>query len=120
MRLPLIAAAPLVFGFAVMASSAPLAAEPAALEQAWHDCVREAFAHQHGGRSKAGSQRNALDACKEQEDAFVAAMVAVQASEDALARRSGPSLPARARAWVASVATYVVDPVSSWIELLRR
>ncbi|MFC5556790.1 hypothetical protein ACFPQ7_23320 [Methylobacterium iners] len=118
-RSALIAAASMVLGLSMLANSAAFAADPAALEQAWHSCVREAFAHQPAIQSRAGSQRNALDECKEQEDAFVAALV-VEARKDKAGRQSGTSLPARARGWIASVAAYVVDSVSSWIELLGR
>ena len=101
------------------AAQVPLpAADPAALEQAWRGCVREAYAHQSPVQGRAGSQRNALDECKAREDAVVAALMAARADE--AAGRGARSLPARARAWAASVAAYVVDPVSSWIEMLRN
>lgn len=119
MRSAILATASLVIGLGVLTRSAASAADPAGLETAWHDCVREAFAHQPVTQSKAGSQRNALDECKEKENAFVAAL-GVEAREDRAASQSGASLPARARAWAASVAAYVLDPVSSWIELLRH
>lgn len=102
------------------AAQAPQAADPAALEQAWHGCVREAFAHQSPAQSRAGSQRNALDECKAREDAFVAALMATRGTEGEAGRSGTRSLPARARAWAASVAAYVVDPVSSWIDMLRN
>lgn len=113
------AAALVVFGLGTAVSSASLAADPAALERAWHGCVRDAFAHQPQTQSKPGSQRNALDACKEHEDAFVAAMTA-EATEDEAAPGAGKSLPARAGAWAASVTATIVDPVAHWIEMLRR
>src|SRR5207245_1911896 len=49
--------------------AAAQATDPAVLEQAWRDCVREAFAHQSPAQGRAGSQRNALDECKAREDA---------------------------------------------------
>ena len=99
------------------AAEAPRPVDPAALEQAWRGCVREAYAHQSPAQGRAGSQRNALDECKAREDAVVAALMA--ARTDDAAGRGARSLPARARAWAASVAAYVVDPVSSWIAMLR-
>ena len=99
------------------AAEAPRSADPAALEQAWRGCVREAYAHQSPSQGRAGSQRNALDECKAREDAVVAALMA--ARTDDAAGRGARSLRARARAWAASVAAYVVDPVSSWIAMLR-
>lgn len=119
MRPLVIVSALVAFELGAAVSSASSAAAPAALEQAWHGCVPDVFAHQNLRQSKAGAQRNALDECKDREDAFVAAMMAVQANEEEAARRSGRSLPARARAWAASVAAYVADPISSWIEMLR-
>ncbi len=100
------------------AEQAPLASDPAALEQAWRSCVREAYAHQSPAQGRAGSQRNALDECQEREDAVVAALMTARTG-DGEAGRGARSLPARARAWAASVAAYVVDPVSSWIAMLR-
>ncbi|GJE60004.1 hypothetical protein [Methylobacterium trifolii] len=93
-----------------------LSADLTALEQAWNGCVREAFARQPAVQSRAGSQRNALDECKPYEDAFVAARMA----EDGAVRRGNRSLPDRAKAWAATVAAYVMDPLTSWIELRRR
>jgi hypothetical protein len=87
-----------------------------ALELRWHQCVRQAYANQPAGQSKAASQRRALHVCKEQEDAFVAAVLAAQiAEEEARWRRERPSVTSRARAWAASVTAYVFDPVASWL-----
>jgi len=55
-------------------------AELQRLEQAWHRCLREAYVHQPAGQSRAGNQRNALDECEEQENAYVAASMAAQAA----------------------------------------
>ncbi|AWN37998.1 hypothetical protein [Methylobacterium radiodurans] len=85
------------------------------LEQAWHQCLREASGHQPPGQSRAGDQRNALDACREREDAVVAALMAARGGTQA-----ERSLGARARSWAASVAAYVLDPVSSWLGILGR
>ena len=84
-----------------------------ALERTWHGCVREAYAHQPDGASRAGAQRGALDACRAEEDSYVAAVMAARATDDR-------ALTARALAWAASVAASVVDPVSGWIARLRR
>lgn len=92
----------------------------AGLERSWKTCVRDAFGHQPPGQSRAGGQRNALDECQQQEDDYVKAVLEAQASEDAEARRGGRTMTARAREWAASVAAYVVDPVSSWLAILRR
>lgn len=92
----------------------------AGLERSWKDCVRNAFTHQPPGQSRAGGQRNALDECQSREDAYVRAVMDAQASGEEEARRGGRTMTARAREWAASVAAYVVDPVSSWLAILRR
>lgn len=92
-----------------------LAAEPAdlpALERAWHGCVREAYDRQPERDSKPGRERNALDACKPHEDAYVAALMAARPDADL-------PLGGWARTWAAYV-SFVVDPVKAWIEALRR
>ncbi|MCJ2084064.1 hypothetical protein [Methylobacterium sp. J-090] len=99
----------LPLGEAVAAPDVP------ALERAWTACVRESFAEQPAIQGKAGAQRNALDACKEREDAYVAALMAERAAGD-----GNRTMATRAREWAASMAAYVVDPVSSWIAMLRR
>lgn len=90
------------------------------LEEAWHGCVREAYARQPAGQSRAGAQRNVLDECREHEDRLVAATMREQAREDEAARRAGRAPTARVGvgtwAWAASVAAYVVDPVTSWLQ----
>ena len=93
-----------------------LAAEPAdlpALERTWHGCVREAYDRQPGQSSRPGRERDALDACKPHEDAYVAALMAAQPDD--------PDMPVHgwARTWAAYVA-FVVDPVKAWIGALRR
>lgn len=93
--------------------AAALATEPAdlpGLERAWHICVREAFDQQPTDRGRPGRERSALDLCKPQEDAYVAALMAagpIDASRPALAW---------ARTWMA----YVVDPLRDWIASLHR
>ena len=86
------------------------------LERAWHGCVREAYARQTPGQSRAGAQRNVLDECRAHEDSLVAATMALREREDEAARRAGLPLTIRAGAWAASVAAYVVDPVASWLQ----
>ncbi|KQP30822.1 hypothetical protein ASF49_12685 [Methylobacterium sp. Leaf104] len=95
-----------------------------ALEETWHGCVREAFTHQPRTQSRAASQRSALDACQAQEDAFVAAAM-TEAEAASRERRGGqpgrsPALTERLRARVASIASEVIEPVSSWFSGLRR
>lgn len=89
----------------------------AALERSWHDCVREAFRRQPRTRSRAASERSALDECQAGEDAYVAAAMRAEAYGDDPGLRRG--LTERARAWAASVAAGVIDPVSSWLGALR-
>lgn len=97
-------------------STGRAAAEPvglSGLESAWHACLRESYAHQPPRQSRAGSERNALDECRGHEDAYVAAIMAARAEGDR-------PFSAQARAWAASVAAYVWDPVTAWIAGLRR
>ena len=125
---PTVRSALLLISLAPQAATAQGTGRPeaglAALERAWHACVRDAFAQQPRTQSRAGSQRNALDACQAQEDAFVAAAMTEvdvrsrEARAGEPARR--PALTERARAWAASVASDVLDPVSSWFSALRR
>lgn len=82
---------------------------PRALEQAWHRCLREAYAHQPSGQGRAGDERNALDECKPREDALVAALMAGRGAEDS---RSGTVW---ARTWAA-----FVEPLTAWFGALRR
>ncbi|WP_375456126.1 hypothetical protein [uncultured Methylobacterium sp.] len=117
MRIPALPALLIVLTVAPRAAAAD---DPGVLEQAWHACLRASFAHQSPAQGRAGSQRNALDACKAREDAFVAALMAARAGEAEAGRTGVRSLPARARAWAAAVAASVLDPVSSWIDRLRN
>ncbi|MDP4021353.1 hypothetical protein Q8W71_01850 [Methylobacterium sp. NEAU 140] len=100
----------------LMVLAGPAAAAPTnltGLETAWHACLRESYAHQPPHQSRAGSERNALDECRGHEDAYVAAIMAARAEGDR-------PFSAQARAWAASVAAYVWDPVTAWIAALRR
>ena len=87
------------------------------LEQTWHRCLRDAYAHQPAGQSQAREQRNALDECQEREDAYVAAIMASQAS---VAPARDYAQTARARAWASSVASYVLDPITAWFGRLAH
>ena len=113
MRIP--ARLVLILALSAPSGAAMAGADVPALERAWTSCVRAAFAEQPAFQGKAGSQRNALDACKEQEDAYVAALMAERATGDGTR-----TMATRAREWAASMAAYVVDPVSSWIAMLKR
>lgn len=94
-------------GPAVAWPAAPV--DPTALEAAWHACLREATVHQPRGQSHAGDQRNALDECRTREDAYVAALMA-----------AGPAdATGRPTAWARARAT-VVEPLSAWLDVLRR
>ncbi|AWN44011.1 hypothetical protein [Methylobacterium durans] len=91
------------------------------LEAQWHRCVRQAYADQPAAQSKAASQRNALDACKEHEDAYVTAVLVAQvAEEEARWRREQRPATTRAGAWVATVTAYVFEPVTSWLGAWTR
>ena len=99
-------------------AEAPREAELETLRKDWHGCVQEAFAAKSATVDKRTAQRAALAKCKASENALVAAELAVQ-QEAEEARRKG-SLTTRARAWMSSVAGYVVDPVVSWIGGIGR
>lgn len=105
----------------VLAAALWLAAGPAGAQEAdldglrrdWHRCVRQHFSGQPVSVEKRAAERAALAACKASEDAYVAAeLVARTAKSEASGHRDG--LTTRARAWISSVAAYVVDPVASW------
>ena len=83
------------------------------LRRDWHRCVRQNFSGQPLSVEKRAAERAALGACKAAEDAYVAAeLTARTAGSEASARKDG--LTTRARAWISSVAAYMVDPVASW------
>ncbi|WP_132254039.1 hypothetical protein [Methylobacterium segetis] len=90
------------------------------LRHAWHRCVRNAFSGQPESLGKLAAEREALAACKAGEDRYVAALLAARAAEEEAARREGRTLVSRARAWAASIAAYVIDPVSSWLAAPTR
>lgn len=83
------------------------------MEKAWHSCVRQAYDQQPEQGSRAGRERNALDECKVYENRYVAALMAT--------RPDNADMPVHgwARTWAAYVA-FVVDPVTAWIDALRR
>ena len=90
------------------------------LRKDWHRCVRQAFSGQPPSVEKQAAERAALARCKPAEDAYVAAELAARQAEDEARRKDGRSLTVRARALMASVAAYVVDPVTSWIGGISR
>jgi hypothetical protein len=102
----------LLLALAGAGPASALAADLPSLEQAWHGCVREAYDRQPEHGSRAGRERNALDECKPHEDRYVAALMAAQPDADL-------PLGGWTRTWAAYV-SFVVDPVSAWIEALRR
>ena len=110
---------PSVIALAALVNAGPVSAlttEPAdlaALEQAWHGCIREAYDRQQDHGVRAGRERNALDAGKPHEDRDVAALMAAR-PEDAAMPMGG-----NARTWAAYVA-FAVDPVKAWIDAPRH
>ena len=99
------------------AAAAALAADtPDTLRRAWHRCVRRAYSGQPASLDRHAAQRAALQACRTEEDATVAAVLA----DEGASGRTPASLTSRARAWMASVAGYVVDPVTAWLGGLGR
>lgn len=88
------------------------------LRKDWHDCVRGAFDAQAPTAQRQAAERAALARCKPAEDSYVAAELAAQQAADEARQKGG--LTSRAKAWVYSVASYVVDPVASWIGGLSR
>jgi hypothetical protein len=108
----------------VAAEAAPGAGAPAGdlndLQGRWHQCVRDAYAEQPSRQSRAASQLNALDACKEHEDAMVASVMASQVAEDEAARGADRALTVRAKAWASSALAYVLEPVTDWISRPAR
>lgn len=102
------------------ARSSVAASDLLTLEHAWHACVRAAFDQHSLLRSKLAAELSALDECREHEDAYVAALMAVQVAEDEAGWMRDRPVPSAAAAWLATVTAYVVDPVSSWLETWRR
>ena len=91
----------ILLGLLVASPAAALTAapgDPQTLEQAWHSCIREAFAHQPTGQSQAGNERNALDECRAHEDALVAALMTERPRS------------MWARAW-----TTISEPMTNWL-----
>ena len=103
---------PLASGARAASPPAALAPEaPETLRRAWHRCVRQAYSGQPARLDRHAAQRAALQACRAEEDATVAAALAAESGSG----RPPASLTSRARAWMASVAAYVVDPVTAWL-----
>ena len=118
MLLPSILFRGVIVGLALafVGPASALAAEPVdlpPLEKTWHECVREAYDRQSEQAARAGRDRVALDACKPHENAYVAALMATRPED------GDQPLHGWAKTWSAYVA-FVVDPVTSWIEALRR
>jgi hypothetical protein len=111
MRMPVLSLSAMLLLVAppAVATMAANPADPRALEQAWHRCLREAYAHQPLGQGRAGDERNALDECKPREDALVAALMSGRGAED------GRSGTVWARTWAA-----FVEPLTAWFGALRR
>jgi hypothetical protein len=111
MRMPVLSLSAMLLLAAPPGVATPAAnpADPRALEQAWHRCLREAYAHQPSGQGRAGDERNALDECKPREDALVAALMSGRGVED------GRSGTVWARTWAA-----FVEPLTAWFGALRR
>lgn len=80
----------------------------------WHRCVQQTYAEQSSSQSRASSQRNALDACKEYEDAYVAAVMASLSDGDEAMPEGDHAMAIRARVWVTSALAYILDPVANW------
>jgi hypothetical protein len=118
------ASALLMICLTVASQAAPGVGAPAGdlgdLQGRWHDCVRQTYAGQSPKQGKAASQLSALDACKEHEDAYVAAILASQAAEDEASRGAGRVLIGRAKAWASSTLAYVIEPVSHWFDRKAR
>jgi hypothetical protein len=96
----------LLFGFITLEPGAALAAapgDPQALEQAWHTCVREAYARQPADQGRAGNELNALDECKAHEDALVTVLM------------TGSSAQQSTGTWAA-----LVRPLVAWVDGFRR
>lgn len=80
----------------------------------WHRCVQQTYAEQTSSQSRAASQRNALDACREHEDAYVAAVLASLSDGSEAVREGDHAIAIRARVWVTSALAYILDPVADW------
>jgi hypothetical protein len=93
----------LLSGLIAAGPAAAAPGDPLALEQAWHRCIRDAYAHQPAGQSRAGNERNALDECKDREDAYIAALMAERPR------------PLWARAWAT-----IAEPMAGWLGTFWR
>lgn len=104
-----------------MAQDAPAAgADLELLERRWHKCVRQAFSGQPAGLATHAAQKAALAECKHLENQYVSAMLVAQAAEAEARRQGKQSIGAKARGWATSLVSYVVEPVTSWIEAWRK
>lgn len=95
----------------------PNSSERNTLRDDWYRCVRMAYAARMVVESRIPAERSALQSCKNFEDTYVAAeLAATQRPEQGEEK----SITGRAREWAASVAAYVVDPVTSLVGSLIR
>ncbi|AWI92024.1 hypothetical protein C0214_27570 (plasmid) [Methylobacterium sp. DM1] len=77
-----------------------------ALEQTWHACVRGAYDRQPATQSKQAAQLGALDECRDHEDAYVAALTAVQVAEDEAKWRAAHPGASSVVSWFAAITAY--------------
>lgn len=102
---------------AVAQSTSDSPSERDTLRNDWHRCVREAYAARAPAENRVSAERIALQTCKNFEDALVMAELAARQKPEQSEKKS---ITGRAREWAASVAAYVVDPVSSLVGSLIR
>ncbi|AWN37717.1 hypothetical protein [Methylobacterium radiodurans] len=91
-----------------------------ALERTWHACVRGAFVQHSLAGSKLAAQLSALDECREHEDVYVAALMATRIAEDEARWMRDRPVPSTAAAWLETVTSHVVYPVSYWLGGRKR
>lgn len=117
---------PVLVLLAVSATAAARAEAPAprldrdALRADWHRCVKDSFSGQPATMERKAAEQAALASCKPAEDAYVAAEIAARNAEEAAGQGRGEGLTSRAKAWMASVASHVVDPVSALFASITR
>lgn len=90
------------------------------LRRDWHRCVRQSFSGQPNHLSRQAAEKAALAVCKANEDAFVAAELDAQLTQEATGQRDERGLLAHARAMLASVSAYVVEPAATWLGVSGR
>ncbi len=90
------------------------------LRRDWHRCVRQSFSGQPNHLGRQAAEKAALAACKASEDAYVAAELDAQMTQGAAGRNDERGLMAHARAMLASVSAYVVEPAATWLGVSGR